>query len=314
MQWNWATSLDQLWRSPGFGSWVAVGIAGCFVLILLITLLRADKSVANVTWAIVALAAIAVAAGSQMQGVAVPAVTQPVTQPGNVMPRGAVSAAATCLDGLAGETVEAACERAVFASAESTASAVSHAAAQLSTLAAFGGSTSGQATSSERRALMRGLEQDRYGIVAQVLIVRDGCSPNNCSILGLLSDPARIRANMAERLYDGMVARYSPGWANVSSQASAGAWLPSQPTGRSTTADFPSSASIPPVSIMTPEPATRTALPPASATPSPAPRPAGAAANAQAPPRAPKKQSATPAARPRDSAPASLVPAEPADN
>ena len=41
-----------------------------------------------------------------------------------------------CLDAIAGETVEAACEKALFASPEATAAAVSYVAAQLSLLAA----------------------------------------------------------------------------------------------------------------------------------------------------------------------------------
>src|SRR6266403_574258 len=43
-----------------------------------------------------------------------------------------------CLDAIAGETVEAACEKALFASPEATAAAVSYVAAQLSLLAAAG--------------------------------------------------------------------------------------------------------------------------------------------------------------------------------
>ena len=41
MNWAWATSLDQIWRSPAFPMWMTLAAAGFFGLILLITLLRA---------------------------------------------------------------------------------------------------------------------------------------------------------------------------------------------------------------------------------------------------------------------------------
>jgi len=47
MNWAWATSLDQLWRSPAFPMWLTLAAAGFFAVIVLITLLRAEKSVAN---------------------------------------------------------------------------------------------------------------------------------------------------------------------------------------------------------------------------------------------------------------------------
>ena len=47
MNWAWATSLDHIWRSPTFPMWLTLAAAGFFGLIVLITLLRAEKSVAN---------------------------------------------------------------------------------------------------------------------------------------------------------------------------------------------------------------------------------------------------------------------------
>ncbi len=44
MNWAWATSLDQLWRSPDFPVWLTLAAAGFFGIIVLITLLRAEKS------------------------------------------------------------------------------------------------------------------------------------------------------------------------------------------------------------------------------------------------------------------------------
>src|SRR5476649_2026689 len=80
-----------------------------------------------------------------------------------------------CLDGGAGETVENACEKAVFANPQSAAGAVAYMAARLNLLAdaqAFAKTGDGavlDAFASARRAL----ELDRYGLTAHVLATRD---------------------------------------------------------------------------------------------------------------------------------------------
>src|SRR4051812_50228542 len=61
MNWAWASSLDQIWRSPAFPMWMMLAAAGFFGLILLVTLLRAERSVANGALAVVTLLAIAIA-------------------------------------------------------------------------------------------------------------------------------------------------------------------------------------------------------------------------------------------------------------
>ena len=47
MNWAWASSLDHFWRSPTFPMWLTLAAAGFFGIIVLITLLRAERSVAN---------------------------------------------------------------------------------------------------------------------------------------------------------------------------------------------------------------------------------------------------------------------------
>src|SRR5262249_15246087 len=84
-----------------------------------------------------------------------------------------------CLDAIAGETVEGACEKALFASPEASAAAVSYVAAQLSLLASarelgrHGGAASGIL------ALRHPLEADRSSIVAHVLATRAGSAPGH---------------------------------------------------------------------------------------------------------------------------------------
>ena len=63
MNWAWATSLDQIWRSPSFPMWLTLAAAGFFGVIVLITLLRAEKSVANGALTVITLLAVGVAGG-----------------------------------------------------------------------------------------------------------------------------------------------------------------------------------------------------------------------------------------------------------
>src|SRR3954452_17193739 len=65
---NWAASLDEIWRSPTFPMWLTLAAAGFFGLIVLITLLRAEKSVANGALTVITLLAIAVAVAATIHG------------------------------------------------------------------------------------------------------------------------------------------------------------------------------------------------------------------------------------------------------
>ena len=47
MNWAWAASLDHIWRSPNLPLYLTLAAAGFVGIIVLITLLRAEKSVAN---------------------------------------------------------------------------------------------------------------------------------------------------------------------------------------------------------------------------------------------------------------------------
>ena len=40
MNWAWANSLDQIWRSPSFPMWLTLAAAGFFAIIMLITISR----------------------------------------------------------------------------------------------------------------------------------------------------------------------------------------------------------------------------------------------------------------------------------
>jgi hypothetical protein len=269
--------------------WLTLAAAAFFGIVVLITLLRAEKSVANGALTVITLLAVGVAVAATLRG------DGPVSRggPGESRPPPQVSAAAlpalSCIDDLAGDTVLSACEKVLFGSAESAAAAVTYTASQITRLTALGdGAIANKNMPPELQALRRAVERDRYGLVAQVLLVRDHCTPIQCAAFRALTDQHQIASNMEEHTYDGIIARYSPTWNVPPAAPGPLAVLPptTVPTGRPTNAEFPTAASTPAVSIMTPEPGTATPPAPRSATPAAnapvlSPKPP-AVANAQA--------------------------------
>src|SRR3984893_7656396 len=125
MNLGWASSLDKIWRSPTFPMWLTLAAAGFFGIIVLITLLRAEKSVANGALTVITLLAIAVAVAGPIRGFG--PVGQPASaQARNVQPVRAGLPQLSCIDDLAGDAVLNACEKALFGSAESSAAAVAY--------------------------------------------------------------------------------------------------------------------------------------------------------------------------------------------
>ena len=60
MNWAWAASLDHIWRSPNLPLYLTLATAGFVGIIVLITLLRSERSVANGVLALITLLAIGV--------------------------------------------------------------------------------------------------------------------------------------------------------------------------------------------------------------------------------------------------------------
>jgi hypothetical protein len=309
MNWAWASSLDHLWHSPAFPMWVTLAAAGFFGIIFLITALRAEKSVANGALTVITLLAVGFAVAATIRGYG------PASRGGSDETRSApqMSAAAlpalSCIDDLAGDTVLSACEKALFGSPESTAAAVTYTAFQITRLTALGDAAiANRNMTADLQALRHALERDRYGLAAKVLVTRDHCTPTQCAAFRSLTDAHQIASNMEEHVYEGMIARYSPIWnAPAASVAPVAALAPTtMATGRPTNAEFPTAASTPAVSIMTPEPTATTPAPRSAAPGANAPRPP-AAANAQAAAKKP------PAAKPQlGPAPVQIAPAAPA--
>jgi hypothetical protein len=184
----------------------------------------------------------------------------------------APSSPLACLDGMAGENVEAACEKALFAAPATVAAASSYVAARLTLLSdVVAYIKAGGKLDSVWLPLRHSLEADRFGFVAHILAVRDGCTSGNCMALALLRDPERVRANLSAQTLDRYVDRYLQTWgqpsdppmAEVAPSATA-VLAASQPAGPNhkkavVDADFPSAASIPAIGIMNPEPKTSAA-------------------------------------------------------
>jgi hypothetical protein len=215
----------------------------------------------------------------------------------------APGSALSCLDELAGEAVETACEKAVFASPEAVAAAVSYVTLKLALLA--DGTRYAQrgdpGFAAELVPLRTSLELDRFGIAAHVLAQREACTVEECAALSRLSDSSHVLANLGAHTFDDQVTKYTAIWNSPARAAPAesppvaaversGRPTPA-PTSVSPRYDFPSAQSIPPVNIMAPEPT----APRSQAAPSGALAPADAQLVTPVPPRRPPQVRVAPA-------------------
>ncbi len=122
-----------------------------------------------------------------------------------------------CLNGLAGDDVEAACEKALFAAPSTVASATSYVAARFALLADMVAYTKrgGGGINSTLLPLRRSLEADRFGFVAHTLAVADRCSSDHCEALALLDNPGQVRANLSGQTLERYLDHYLPVWAKA---------------------------------------------------------------------------------------------------
>jgi hypothetical protein len=219
-----------------------------------------------------------------------------------------------CLDAGAGDAVENACEKQVFASAQSTAAAVAYMGARLNLLADAAADDGDAAVAAALASTRRAVALDRYGIAAHVLATRDGCTADKCTTFALVDDPGALKANLKAQVFDQYVSRYAAGWNAPAPPAEkpppAVSAVPAVPpvagiaspaTGTTPTAavkpgepwDFPSAASIPPISIMNSEPPPPKDVDASAQAASDRPQLKGSAAAAPAGPAAPAAKPAT---------------------
>ena len=202
-----------------------------------------------------------------------------------------------CFEPSLGEATEAACESALFAGPDTIAAATVYVSGSLALLTDAVASGWDASYDPALAALRRRLEADRFGLVAQVL-AGEGCTAQKCEKLAIFSDPRQVSANLKARTFETVVARYSGGWSQPASAAAPAAQAapptpsvaaapaqaaPTHPPGPGI--NFPSAASIPPVSIMTNEPTEPPVqAPPAAAAQKRPPAPARPASRAQSAP------------------------------
>jgi hypothetical protein len=171
-----------------------------------------------------------------------------------------------CLDAVIGDTIETACTKTLFASPTYVAGAISYVTAQfalLSDMTAYA-DHGGKDIDATLQPLRYALEADPFGILAHVLSRREGCTADKCPALRLLHDPSHVRTNLIAQTLDRYVDQYREAWAKLPEGPVAelpnaqpvGSIEPNAPGKRKVTVniDFPNADSIPPISIMNPEP------------------------------------------------------------
>jgi hypothetical protein len=172
-----------------------------------------------------------------------------------------------CLDAVAGEAIETACTKALFASPAGVAAAISYVATQFTLVSDMSAYTDrgGMDIGNTLGPLRHALEADPFGLLAHVLATRDGCTADNCPPLRLLGDAGHVRTNLIAHTLDRYVDQFREAWARSPDLPLAELPGGAEPTGaiapnaagkRKATVniDFPNADSIPAVSIMNPEP------------------------------------------------------------
>ncbi len=171
-----------------------------------------------------------------------------------------------CVDASAQDVLQEACEKALFSSPEQVSAALVFVAARIDVMRDIAALPKSEEAALERlrTPLLRVIEADPYGLVAHVLESRDGCHAGNCFAFAFLPVPTQILANMRDRAYEARITKYASTWSDRPAPAVAAAPPSTPATAPQAQApapkesqlnlNFPSSSSIPPVSIMVNEP------------------------------------------------------------
>lgn len=241
--------------------WIAAVLAACVLLLILMTFAR--NGVGRTLGGIAGFAVIALVLGAAWN------VHERMAARDRVDERRALDTRLTeltlrtagsslaCLAARAGDIVEAACEKAVFATPETVAAAVAYAEARLALLSdAADYAARGNDYEHALAILRRPVEADRFGIFAHVFSMRENCpGPDACDAAELvLQNAERIVANLKEGAFQAHLVRHAPAWNQPAGPALASA--PAAPAAPPviSSANFPGADAIPPVSIMNNEP------------------------------------------------------------
>ncbi len=169
--------------------------------------------------------------------------------------------AVACADVGADKPLGQACERAQFAEPQRVAAGVAVARERLALVSDVLDYSARDPVFADRlSATRRALEADPYGFVAYVLASDDKCTADSCARFRLLRDTTRVKANLRERRYESLVAKYEDGWREL------------KPVVRM---EVPAPAAVPQVDAPYPPPAPVVTTPPPPPAPTatvPAPR------------------------------------------
>jgi len=212
-----------------------------------------------------------------------------------------------CLDAAGGDLVHEACEKSLFAAPEQIAAALNYVGARLDVVREIAALPDRDQASYEslRAPIVRSLEADRFGLVAQILMARDQCQAASCYAFDFLQNRDRIVANINDNAYDARVARFAAVWTDKPGAPAAPALAsqngPSSPPNTPVNIDFPTAESIPAVSIMSNEPGRPGqngvgAIPRSEARPQPQAQTPPPQTSQAAPPRRPAQKAQAPRA------------------
>jgi hypothetical protein len=134
-----------------------------------------------------------------------------------------------CLDTPMNDALETVCERVIFGNPATIAAATVYVASQLALLSDavdyINRADSGY--SPAIAGLRRAVETDRFGLVAQVLATRGGCTAAKCTQLAMLGDATRVSDHLKDGTFDGLVARYAAIWPQTTPQSTVATAPPS---------------------------------------------------------------------------------------
>jgi hypothetical protein len=126
-----------------------------------------------------------------------------------------------CLEIMGNEALESVCERVIFGNPATIAAATTFVASQLALLYdAVDYINRGDSAYTPAIASLRHVvESDRFGLVAQVLATRNGCTAAKCAQLAVFSDATRVSDHLKDGTFDGLVARYATVWSQMTPQS-----------------------------------------------------------------------------------------------
>jgi hypothetical protein len=184
--------------------------------------------------------------------------------------------ALVCVENSTADLVDANCEKLIYLRVNTLLSIVAHVEARLDLLRdAYAAAQRDTSLGPLVERLRIPLELDRWGIVAQLLMMRDSCQPGRCRVSYLFRDFSKIEEHMRQRTFEKAYVKLSI-TPVMPSQAPNPALPPSSGRGSPVPPNFPlpGPESMPAVNIMSPEPAVKPAPPAAAPAPkvTPAPR------------------------------------------